>query len=159
MKKFHFFAAIACVSFTLVAAANAKQTFTITQSKPDIQHVDVGAAGMSIGDVLAFEATFTTQDGKNGRMFGLLTLVSLPTSDKDTLLDRIGTIALDFGNSDSLVVNGQSVYGTYHGEIKDNAPQVRAITGGTGKYIGARGQISTTRLASGAYEHVIQLVD
>ena len=159
MKIIPVFTALGCLSFALTSIAEAKQTFTITQNKPDIQHVDVGTTGMSIGDVLAFEAPFETQDGKKGRMYGLLTLVSLPTGGQDVALDRIGTIALDFGNSDSLVVNGKSVYGAYLGEIKDNAPQVRAITGGTGKFIGARGQVSTTRNASGAYVHVIELVD
>lgn len=159
MKNISFYIATACLSLTISASAQAKQIFTITQSKPEIQHIDIGTAGMSIGDILAFEAPFKTKEGREGRMYGMITLVSLPTGTNDPFLDRISTIVLDFGGSDSLVINGKSVYGTYQGEIKDNAPQVRAITGGTGKFIGARGQISTTRNATGTYEHVIELLD
>ena len=159
MKKIAFYAAAACLSLTLASTAQAKQTFTITQSKPEIQHIDIGTKGISIGDILAFEAAFTNKDGKNGRMYGMVTLISLPTGANDPFLDRISTIVLDFGGSDSLVINGKSVYGTYEGEMKNNEPQVRAITGGTGKFIGARGQISTSRSASGSYEHEIQLLD
>lgn len=159
MKNITFYAAVACLSLTFAAAAQAKQTFTITQSKPEIQHIDIGTPGMSIGDILAFEAIFKTKEGKEGRMYGMITLVSLPTGANDPFLDKISTIVLDFGTRDSLVVNGKSVYGAYQGEIKDNVPQIRAITGGTGKFIGARGQISTTRNASGSYEHVIELLD
>lgn len=159
MKKFKACIATACLSLAFVSNAHAKQTFTITQSNPEIQHIDVGAPGMSIGDILAFEAPFKTQEGKDGRMYGLITLVSLPTSPNDPYIDRISSIVLDFGGNDSLVVSGRSVFGTYLGEIKDNVPQVRAVTGGTGKFIGARGQISSSRNASGAYEHVIELLD
>jgi hypothetical protein len=60
---------------------------------------------MSIGDILAFEAPFKTKDGKRGRMYGMVTLVSLPTGSSDPFLDRISTIVLDFGRNDSLVVN------------------------------------------------------
>lgn len=159
MKKNSFYAAIACLTIALASTAQAKQTFSIVQSKPEIQHIDIGTPGMSIGDLLAFEAPFTTKDGKKGRMYGMITLVSLPTGTHDPFLDRISTIVLDFGGSDSLVINGKSVYAEYHGEIKENTPQVRAITGGTGKFMGARGQISTSRHTGGTYEHIIELLD
>jgi len=159
MKALFRFAGAVCLSLTLASVAHAVQTFSITQGAPTIQHVDLGAAGVSHGDLLAFEAPFTTKDGKKGSMSGLITTVSLPTGGSDVFLDRIGTLVLDFGGIDSLVITGKSLYGTGQGEMKDNAPQVRAVTGGTGRFIGARGQMSTTRNASGSYEHVIKLVD
>ena len=159
MKINPFYTALACLSLIWTADTEAKQTFTINQSKPQIQHIDIGTKGMSIGDILAFEAPFTTEDGKIGRIYGTVTIVSIPTGANDPFIDRISTIVLDFGGSDSLVTNGKSVYGTYEGEIKDNQPQLRAITGGTGKFIGARGQISTSRQPSGSYVHEIQLLD
>lgn len=159
MKVLFRFVSAVCLSLTLASVAHAVQTFSITQGAPAIQHVDIGAPGASHGDLLAFEAPFTTKDGKKGTMSGLITTVSLPTGGGDVFLDRIGTIVLDFGGIDSLVITGKSLYGTGQGEMKDNAPQVRAVTGGTGRFIGARGQMSTTRNASGSYEHVIKLID
>lgn len=142
-------------SFTI----EAKQTFTIYQDKPDIQHIDLGTPGMSLGDVLAFEASFATKDGKKGKILGMVTIVSVPTGPNDPFIDRIISAVLDFGENDTLIVGGKSVYKKYQGEIKDNVSQIRAVIGGTGRFIGARGQISTSRNSSGTYEHVIHLLD
>lgn len=159
MKNLFRFASLTCASLVFTSLTYAAQTFTITQEKPQIQHVDVGTPGMSHGDILAFEASFTAKDGKKGIMSGLITTVSLPTGAGDEFLDRIGTIVFDFGSVDSLVITGKSLYGSSQNEMKDQAPQIRAITGGTGRFIGARGQVTTTRHANGLYEHEIQLVD
>jgi len=159
MKKISFYTAFICLSLALASTAQAKQTFTITQGKPEIQRVDIGVTGMSVGDLFAFEAPFTSKDGKKGRIYGIITIVSIPTGVNDPFIDRLSSSVLDFGKSDTLVVNGKTIYGAYEGEIKDNEPQLRAIIGGTGKFIGARGQISTIRTPSGTYEHEIQLLD
>ncbi len=159
MNFFFRYASIACLSLTLTSVAQAVQTFTITQGAPTIEHVDLGKPGASHGDLLAFEAPFPTKDGKKVSLSGRITTVSLPTGTGDEFHDRIGTIILDFGGIDSLVITGKSLYGSGQGEMKDNTPQVRAVTGGTGRFIGARSQISTTRSAAGSYEHVIKLVD
>jgi hypothetical protein len=37
--------------------------------------------------------------------------------------------------------------------------QIRAVIGGTGKYIGARGQVTTTRNDDQTYEHRFELLD
>lgn len=37
-------------------------------------------------------------------------------------------------------------------------PQIRAVIGGTGDYMGARGQLTTTRNEDGTYEHLIELM-
>jgi hypothetical protein len=159
MKKSSFYAAIMFLSLVLVPTAHAKQTFTITQGKPQIERIDIGVPGMSVGDLFGYEAPFTTKDGKIGRIYGVVIIVSLPTSANDPFIDRLSSGVLDFGKNDTLVVSGKTVYGTYQGEIKDNEPQLRAIIGGTGRFIGARGQISTTRTPTGSYEHEIQLLD
>jgi hypothetical protein len=107
---------------------------------------------------LAFEAGFTTEGGKTGIMSGIITTVSIPEKEGE-FFDRVGNIVLDFGGIDSLVVAGNSVYAVSAGEMVVDAPQVRAITGGTGRFIGARGQITTTRRDAGHYDHKIELVD
>ena len=159
MKKRLSYILVFIFSLGLSFTAQAKQTFTIFQSKPEIQHIDLGSPGMSLGDILAFEAPFTTKDGEKGKMLGMVTIVSLPTGPNDPFLDRIISAVLDFGENNTLIVGGKSVYNSYQSEIKDNAPQIRAVIGGTGRFIGARGQITTSRSPSGNYEHVIQLLD
>jgi hypothetical protein len=115
--------------------------------------------GMSVGDLFGFEAPFTTKDGKIGRIYGIVTIVSIPTGASDPFIDRLSSGVLDFGKNDTLVIGGKTVYGTYQGETKENEPQLRAAIGGTGRFIGAGGQISTLRTPSGSYEHEIQLLD
>ena len=39
-----------------------------------------------------------------------------------------------------------------------NYPLIQAITGGTGKYMGVRGQVTTTRIADESYEHKFELL-
>ena len=43
--------------------------------------------------------------------------------------------------------------------MTSSEPQTRAIVGGTGIYLGARGQITSTRNADGTYTQLIELVN
>jgi hypothetical protein len=158
MKSIFTRAGMACVLALTGASAQAAQTFTIVQEKPELVHVDLGQDGASHGDLLAFEAAFVTEDGKQGVMSGIITTVDIPTAEGE-FFDRIGNIVLNFGGIDSLVIGGHSVYTVGAGEMVADAPQVRAITGGTGRFIGARGQVTTTRRDAGHYDHKVELVD
>jgi hypothetical protein len=152
------FAGLACTVALTCASAQAAETFAIVQDKPELVHIDLGENGESHGDMLAFEAGFTTEDGQKGIMSGIIVTVDIPDAE-GAFFDRVGNIILDFGGIDSLVVGGHSVYPVGVGEIVVDAPQVRAIVGGTGRFIGARGQITTTRRDAGHYDHTIELVD
>ena len=44
------------------------------------------------------------------------------------------------------------------GEFEAGQPVVRAILGGTGKYMAARGQLTSTRNADGSYTQVFTLL-
>lgn len=146
-----------CLAF--LPAAQAAETIKITQGVPKIEYIDIGTPGASHGDLMAFEAPFETEDGKTGVMSGLITIVSIPTDKDGGFIDRIGHGVIEFGSIDSLVLAGKAMYRSGQAEMNPNAAQVRAITGGTGRFIGARGQITTTRLDAGQYEHLIELVD
>lgn len=139
-------------------AAEIKRTLKLHQDKPILSHIDLGTGGTSHGDMLAFEAPVTGEGGLKGVMFGLLITVDIADGE-DTFEDRTGQIFVDFGGGNSLVVMGTSVYKGNSKEMDPGAPQIRAVVSGTGDYIGARGQVTTTRNADGSYEHVIELVD
>jgi len=149
--------AVFALSVTALSA-HADTAFHIIQAQPKLVHIDVGTDGASHGDLMAFEATFTTEDGGSGILSGILITVDIPEGD-GVFFDRIGNIALDFGGVDSLVVGGHSTYVAGVGEMAVDLPQVRAIIGGTGRFIGARGQMTTTRRDAGHYDHKIELVD
>lgn len=52
-----------------------------------------------------------------------------------------------------------SLYPAPDPEPRPNAPVVIAVIGGTGAYIGASGEVTTTRQADGSYRQVITLVE
>lgn len=71
---------------------------------------------------------------------------------------RMTIIELDWDDSDdSLLIAGSHPY--LHGAIQTGSPIVRAITGGTGRFMAARGQMISTKLESGWYRHDIWLAD
>ena len=65
---------------------------------------------------------------------------------------RITRLVFRFGN-DEIIVFGAVNYPNGGSEMKAGILQRDAIIGGTGKYIGARGEIVVKRLESGEYEN------
>ena len=146
----------ALFSVTASATATAEQTFSIHQDPPTLTEVDFGGAGRLHGNILAYHANFTTKEGAKGVMHGMVTAVHV--SDHKSL-ERVASIVLDFGGVDTIVIGGKAVYGGPTVEMESDRPQVRAIVGGTGRFIGARGQITTVRKPAGHYMHDIRLLD
>lgn len=141
-------------------AAQIKTKLTIHQEKPSLVHVDLGKKGHTHGDMLAFDAKIHGKKGLKGKLSGIIFTVDIPEKDHEIFQDRIVSMVFDLGEANTIVVSGKSVY-PHRGELEmvpDN-PQIRAIIGGTGTYIGARGQISTTRKKDGTYMHRIELLD
>jgi hypothetical protein len=147
--------AVSCFS---VEAMAAKRTIKLHQDKPQLVQISLGKQGASHGDMLAFEAAVSGEGGIKGTMQGMLMTVSI-AEGPDSFEDRTGQIYFDFGGANSLVVAGHSVYKGGSQEMEPGVGQVRAVIGGTGDYIGAAGQITTTRNDDGSYDHVVELID
>lgn len=156
-------ALLAAVSWGLTlympAIAADSTEFKVHQELPALADVDVGKKGKSHGDMLAFEASISTEGGEEGVLTGILITVDLPDDQGDVFEDRIGNLVFEFGDGDSIVVAGPSDYAPNAAEMNANHPQVRAVIGGTGKYIGARGQVTTIRNEDGTYDHAFKLID
>ncbi|MEO1190251.1 MAG: hypothetical protein AAFY02_00715 [Pseudomonadota bacterium] len=170
MPKVSLSAAVTALSLSVVllvalslsgrwAFAQEATSFTVQQEVPALAAVDLGASGRSHADMLAFEAAIQSDDGRSGTLFGVLTTVDLPVEAGDLHEDRLGHLVFDLGAGGSLVVLGASVYAEAASEMEQSRPQVRAVVGGTGDYIGARGQVTTTRNTDGTYTHVFELLD
>ena len=152
-------ATLGAVASYQAAGAAEHTTFKLHQDAPALVPVDIALPGASHGDMLAFKAKITGDDGIGGTLRGILITVDLPDDSGDILEDRIGQLIFDLGNGNSLVAAGGSVYPAKGVEMAANTAQVRAVTGGTGSYIGARGQVTTVRNEDGSYEHSFELLD
>lgn len=148
-------------AFLAWSPANAQKhtLFNVHQDAPAITQVDLGDPGRSHGDMLAFEAGLTAEDGTNGTLSGVLITIDLPGDGDDLFEDRIGQLVFAFGSSDGIVVAGESIYAETTAEMNADQPQIRAVIGGTGRFIGARGQVTTSRNKDGSYEHTFELIE
>ena len=71
--------------------------------------------------------------------------------------DRLTNIEFDWTNlKDSIVISGVHAYPI--NALETDQPIHRAIVGGTGNFIGAKGEITSARLDSGWYRHELILV-
>ncbi len=57
------------------------------------------------------------------------------------------------------MVAGEVIYPGEDVEMTQNAEQLRAVVGGTGEFMGARGQVETTHNDDGSYRHEFTLLD
>jgi hypothetical protein len=152
-------AAVAAALLAQLVHAGETNVFMVRQEAPVMAHADLATEGASHGDMLAFQAKFVMESGTAGVLNGLLITVDIADGELDLLEERIGQLAFDFGNGDSILAAGQSVYPGSDHEMSADTPQRRAVIGGTGIYMGARGQITTTRNTDGSYEHMFELMD
>ncbi|MEO8210595.1 MAG: hypothetical protein ABI840_08530 [bacterium] len=151
------------VTIFLSSCSRSTDEIVLIQSKPKLTTVDLGQPGASYGDLLIYKGDLKTKDGKaSGKLQGCLITVDLPESNgnaDDADEDRFGTLIFQFNEQDNLVVGGVSNYQSQQVEMQDNLPQVRAITGGTGKFLTARGQLTTIKNPDGTYTHTFEIVN
>jgi hypothetical protein len=94
-----------------------------------------------------------------GEVFGSKTLIKMSTDTNPNLETRATVLFFTFANrQDQIVALGALDYPPTAGEFDAGQPVVRAILGGTGKYMGARGQLTSTRNADGSYTQVFTLL-
>lgn len=140
------------------ALATDRTVIKLHQEAPELHYVDQLPGGHSEGDILAFEANLTGDNGVKAIMDGFLMTVDL-AGGTETVEDRVGEFTIDFGSGSSLLVSGKAVFAATATEMSNEAPQTRPVIGGTGTYIGARGQITSIHHADGTCDHTIELVN
>jgi hypothetical protein len=140
--------------------ANAKRpvikTITLIQAKPVLKTVT--EPGEPPGTLVVFGAELRNTKGvKQGYLAGtLLTVDILGGAVADELRERSLNFELPAG---TILARGISYYPLGDRELRPGKPVVIAVIGGTGAYIGASGEVTTTRLADGTYRQVITLVE
>ena len=150
-------------SASVLPATQAEQTartVVLTQQPPALHPVDLHIEGASVADLVLYEASLAGEQGESGMLTGFLITADVPDSETgDIHEDRLGQLSFDLGNGNSLVVAGEAIYPGEDVEMAVNAEQLRAVVGGTGEFMGARGQVETTRNDDGSYQHEFTLLD
>lgn len=140
------------------AAAQERVVIKLHQAPPELTTIDNGAVGRSGGDIMTFEAPLTGENGRKAILNGYVVTVDTANAAEGSE-DRLSHMVFDFGKGTTIVTAGRSSYTPVEVEITDEIPQVRAVIGGTGDYIAARGQVTTVRHKDGSYDHIIELVE
>ena len=157
----------AVAASVLIAACGAHsnnpstETLTIYQDAPKMSLLDLGAPGNSLGDVYHFTAALHSERGGpvTGENIGSKTLVKLPTDANPNQERRATLMFFTFAEGkDQIIAFGAADFSPSTPEFDADKPVVRPVLGGTGKYMGARGQVTSTRNADGSYTQVFSLL-
>jgi hypothetical protein len=158
----------ACGALILVVGASAacsddtsKTSLTVFSDAPTINPVDVGPPGNSPGDAYYFSAPLRDQPGGavTGQVYGTKTMVKPPAPANPNVEQRATMLFFVFGNSqDQIVAAGVPDYPPNASQFQANQPVLRAVVGGTGKYNGVGGQLTSTRNADGSYKQEFSLI-
>jgi hypothetical protein len=137
------------------------ETFTVYEDAPKMSLLDLGAPGNSLGDVYHFSAPLHSERGGpiTGEVIGSKTLVKLPTDVNPNLERRATLLFFTFADGkDQIIAFGAADYTPSAPEFGAGQSVVRPVLGGTGKYMGARGQVTSTRSSDGSYAQVFTLL-
>lgn len=160
-------AMVALIVSTMMAGCGLRcanpstETFTVYEDAPKINQVDLGPPGKSPGDIYHFFAPLHSTAGGpvTGEVSGTKTVVKLATDARPNLERRATLLFFTFGaQQDQIIALGVHEYPTNAPEFEAGKSVVRAILGGTGKYMGARGEVASTRNADGSYKQVFTLL-
>ena len=160
-------AVVALFASTLMTACGLRctnpstETLTVYEDAPKLSLLDLGAPGNSLGDVYHFSAPLHSQPGGpvTGEVIGSKTLVKVATDANPNLERRATLMFFTFADrKDQIIAFGVADYSPSAPEFDAGQPVVRAILGGTCKYMGARGQLASTRNADGSYTQVFTLL-
>jgi hypothetical protein len=117
--------------------------------------VDLGRQGKSGGDVYVFDGPLLDAEEKEsiGSVYGTQTSIALD-SDSETVQ---AMITYDFRNGDRITVGGIGQYPRGDTGLVENQEFERPILGGTGRYAGASGTVTSVHRPDGSYEHTFEI--
>lgn len=139
---------------TAQMAERKVQRIVLDQGVPGLKVVE-SADGAS--NIVLFVADLTTNSGTSaGKLTGSITTIA-GSGNGVAGSARQRELVFDLPKG-QLVAIGNSLYPEGATEMDQNKPVTIAIVGGTGRYMGARGEVRTNRNADGTYRHVLTLL-
>jgi hypothetical protein len=142
-------------------ADSSWQTLTFIADKALLTHVNLGDTAHGHGDGMAFEGVLKDTAGATvGEVLGWVVTVDIVDGDSANpvhITDRVGTMVFKFDEDNKIVASGGTSYRKGEQQIDIGIAQKRAVVGGTGKYKGIKGEVSTKRNEDGTYTHVLDV--
>lgn len=140
------------------SSAEQRRTIILTQDVPTLTNIDSSAVG-NIGGQMEFIAPLFLDGQPYGTVIGSVTNIGTATQGRNTTEEEKLSLSVYDLPGGQISVMGRSYYDPQQREIKTTRPVTRAFVGGTAKYIGARGEVRSTRNADGTYTQRITLID
>jgi hypothetical protein len=145
--------------FAFTGIAVAQQSLTVTHGAvPAPTYIDLGEPGDSAGDQRIWQFDAQTANQEPVMTDWIMTTTS-QTSLVKGLESRVTLGVFTFGKTvkDTILLQGIGFYPTTGSTLKSDAVLQRAVIGGTGKYAGAVGTVTSTHLANNTWQHVFSL--
>jgi hypothetical protein len=143
----------------LSSAVRAETTLTITHSEvPAPTLLDQGEPGESVGDVRLWHFDAQADDGGEVRVDWVMTTtgVNAPAKGVDSRISTgIFSIAADAGSQ--IILQGVALYPDKEATMEVSSSAVRVVSGGSGRFAGARGWVESVHLDDGSWTHTFHI--
>ena len=149
---------IVAIATSAVAAADGRaavtpETFTVSVGAVAVTTIDLGAPGKTPGDLYVFKApVFDGSGGEIGRLVATQTSTRLEHGVETVQVS--GTFELSGG---TIVLGGLSLHPLDSTDLVSGKSFVRPVIGGTGRYAGVGGTVTTVRGSDGTYHQRFSL--
>ena len=123
-------------------------------------YIDQGLPGDSVGDQRIFHFDGQTDSGEVVVMDWIMTTTGIDTAEFGAE-SRVTTAVFAFTDfdKDQIVIEGVGLYPVEGDTFVPNSMLVRAITGGTGRFKGAVGEVISIHLVDGSWMHAFDFDD
>lgn len=138
------------------SASETSKLITITVRHAPVTPTSVQGSG--IGTVRFFSTLVSVGKQQGAEYFMVGTLTTLSVDDSTGKEVRASDLNFVLGAvKDQLVVGGVSYYAAAGSTLNVGATTVRPVIGGSGKYAGARGSVTSTNLGTDGWTHVFRI--
>jgi hypothetical protein len=143
--------------FASASSSSKVHRLHVIVTKAHTETLDFPPAGKSPGDLSVFDATVVAPNGRTvvGRLRGSQTDIKLERGAETVQ----GMLTFELGRGNQIVVGGLAAFplGVPVSGLVTRRTFVRAVLGGTGKYAGVKGTLTTRRLSNGNHDEVFRL--
>lgn len=129
---------------------------TVTVKHAPVTPTSVQGSGVGTVRYFSIPITVGRQQGADWFMVGTLTTLSIDaTIGKEVRSSNLNLVLGSIENQ--LVIGGVSYYAAAGSTLDVGSKTVRPVVGGSGKYAGARGSVTSTNLGSEGWTHVFKI--